>query len=165
MKRIIIYGFAAGVALLTLLLSCDNSQGSSKGKKEGASTGMDKSHQELADTLSADKSSKGMDPMLPGRLTGRWQRSDGDYTIEIFALYDDGTANVGYFNPGPINVEKGGWVFTDGRLTLNVVLRDVNYPGSKYSLNYNPENDTFTGSYFQAVEGISYDVDFSRVKQ
>ncbi|MDZ7634465.1 MAG: hypothetical protein U5L72_08545 [Bacteroidales bacterium] len=35
-------------------------------------------------------------PMLPGKLTGRWQRSDGEYTIEIFALYDDGTANVGY---------------------------------------------------------------------
>ncbi|MCK7536464.1 MAG: hypothetical protein MZV63_38545 [Marinilabiliales bacterium] len=50
-------------------------------------------------------------------------------------------------------------------LSLNVVLRDVNYPGSKYTLSYDPENDTFTGSYFQAVEGISYDVDFSRVKQ
>ena len=47
---------------------------------------------------------------------------------------------------------------------LNVVLRDVNYPGSKYSLGYNPENDTFTGSYFQAVDGVSYDVVFSRVK-
>ena len=164
MKRIIIYGFAAGVALMALLLSCDNSQGSSKGKKAATSTEIDKSPQEGVDTLSAGKSSEGMDPMLPGRLAGRWLRSDGDYTIEIFALYDDGTANVGYFNPGPINVEKGGWVFTDDRLALNVVLRDVNYPGSKYSLVYNPENDTFTGSYFQAVEGISYDVDFSRVK-
>ncbi|MCK7536465.1 MAG: hypothetical protein MZV63_38550 [Marinilabiliales bacterium] len=37
-----------------------------KGKKAGASTGMDKSRQELADTLPAGKSSKGgLDPMLP----------------------------------------------------------------------------------------------------
>ena len=82
-----IYSFLVGVALLTLLSGCDNTQGVSKGKKEGASTGMDKSRQELTDTLSAGKSSEGMDPMLPGRLAGRWLRSDGDYTIEIFALY------------------------------------------------------------------------------
>lgn len=160
----IIYSFMAGFALLALLSGCDNTQGVLKGKKDGASTGTDKPHHEVIDTLSSVKSSQVGDPMLPGRLTGRWLRSDGDYTIEIFALYDDGTANVGYFNPGPINVEKGGWVFTDGRLILNVVLRDVNYPGSKYTLGYNPGNDTFTGSYFQAVEGISYDVVFSRVK-
>lgn len=159
-----IYSLMAGVVLLALLSGCDNTQGVSKRKKDGTSTGTDKPHQEVIDTLSSVKFSQAGDPMLPGRLTGRWLRSDGDYTIEIFALYDDGTANVGYFNPGPINVEKGGWVFTEGKLTLNVVLRDVNYPGSKYNLGYNPENDTFTGSYFQAVEKISYDVVFSRVK-
>ncbi|MDZ7634464.1 MAG: hypothetical protein U5L72_08540 [Bacteroidales bacterium] len=62
-------------------------------------------------------------------------------------------------------MEKGGWAFTDDRLILNVVLRDV---------NYKPVQNTAwaiilimidsQGSGFQAVEGISYDVVFSRVK-
>ena len=165
MKRKIIYSITAGVALMALVLGCDNTQGGTKGKKAATSAGTDKLQQEAVDTVSAARSSDGGDPMLPGRLTGRWMRSDGDYIIEIFALDNDGVAKVGYFNPSPINVEKGDWAFTDGRLRVNVVLRDVNYPGSKYSLVYNPEDDTFKGSYYQAVEGITYDVLFSRMKQ
>jgi len=165
MKRMIIYSITAGVALMALVLGCDNAQGVSKGKKAATSTGVEASPQEAVDSLSGVGSSKAGDPMLPGRLTGRWIRSDGDYIIEIFALNGDGVANVGYFNPSPINVEKGEWAFNDGMLQMNVVLRDVNYPGSKYSLVYNPEDDTFKGSYFQAVEGITYEVLFTRIKK
>ncbi|MDZ7633495.1 MAG: hypothetical protein U5L72_03250 [Bacteroidales bacterium] len=43
MKRVIIYRLIAGVALLVLFIGCDQTQGVSKGKKTGTSTGMDKS--------------------------------------------------------------------------------------------------------------------------
>ncbi|MFO7620012.1 MAG: hypothetical protein R6W81_01930 [Bacteroidales bacterium] len=164
MKRVIIYCFMAGLVLSALLISCDQARGGKKGVRVEIATEKDKLDQEAVDTASSADSSKGGDNMLPGRLTGRWLRSDGDYIIEIFSLNPDGTATVGYFNPSPINVEKGEWGYSNGRLLINVVLRDVNYPGSIYSLGYNPENDTFTGSYYQAVEGVYYDVVFSRKK-
>ncbi|MFZ2339924.1 MAG: hypothetical protein WAW07_09430 [Bacteroidales bacterium] len=164
MKRKIVNCFITGVTLLVLLMSCDQTKEEKKGNRPANLTEKDKLYKEAADNVSAADSSKGVDNMLPGSLTGRWLRSDGDYIIEIFSLNADGTANVGYFNPKPINVEKGDWVYSNGRLLINVVLRDANYPGSKYSLGYNPENDTFTGSYYQAVEGVYYDVVFSRKK-
>jgi len=160
----IIISLTVGVALLVLLYGCDQTQGVKKGNNSATSTEKDKVHHEVVDTASAVKSSEEGTSMLTGRLTGRWLRSDGDYIIEIFSLNADGVANVGYFNPSPINVEKSEWGYSNGRLLINVVLRDVNYPGSIYNLGYNPENDTFTGSYYQAVEGVYYDVIFARKK-
>jgi hypothetical protein len=162
MNKLIIFCLTFGVVLLALLQGCGHNQRVIKDNRADISTEKDNVNQEVVDTSSAAKSSEGGDNMLPGRLTGRWLRSDGDYIIEIFSLNADGTANVGYFNPSPINVEKGEWGYSNGKLLINVVLRDENYPGSIYSLGYNPENDTFTGSYFQAVEGVYYDVVFSR---
>ena len=43
-------------------------------------------------------------------------------------------------------------------------LRDENYPGSYYKLNYNQERDALAGEYFQAVEGVTYNVAFARIK-
>jgi hypothetical protein len=43
-------------------------------------------------------------------------------------------------------------------------LRDVNYPGSKYNLLYDRQKDLLIGNYFQAVNGINYDVAFTRNK-
>jgi hypothetical protein len=34
-----------------------------------------------------------------------------------------------------------------------VELRDVNYPGSTYTLTYDPGTDRLTGTYYQAVAG------------
>ena len=47
---------------------------------------------------------------------------------------------------------------------VTIVLRDVNYPGSKYSLNYLPDRDILAGEYFQAVEGLTFYVEFARDK-
>lgn len=97
-------------------------------------------------------------------LKGKWLRSDGTYTIEIFSVKEDGKMDAGYFNPNPINVANAVWTVSDGIILMQIVLRDVNYPGSTYSLMYNRENDVIAGTYFQAVHGISYDVVFTRNK-
>jgi hypothetical protein len=98
------------------------------------------------------------------RLKGKWQRTDGGYVIEIFSLDDAGNINAGYFNPNPINVEKSQWIFREGIIYIRVILRDVNYPGSTYTLEYKSDNDYLMGNYYQAVEAANYDVIFTRKK-
>ena len=97
-------------------------------------------------------------------LVGDWIRTDAPYEIKISALSGNGVLKAGYFNPRSINVGKALWTSADGTLKIYIELRDVNYPGSKYDLTYFPGNDTLVGKYFQAVEGVTYDVGFSRKK-
>ncbi|HBQ82862.1 MAG TPA: hypothetical protein DD745_08275 [Bacteroidales bacterium] len=97
-------------------------------------------------------------------LKGKWLRSDGTYTIEIFSVKENGKMDAGYFNPGPINVDSSVWSVNEGNILVEIVLRDANYPGSKYNLIYDRRNDLLSGNYFQAVQGINYDVIFTRNK-
>jgi len=97
-------------------------------------------------------------------LKGKWLRMDGTYTIEIFSFSAGGKLDAGYFNPNPINVGQSRWLVNEGHILIEIVLRDVNYPGSKYDLVYDKKSDCLAGSYFQAVEGINYDVIFHRVR-
>jgi hypothetical protein len=94
-------------------------------------------------------------------LVGKWQRSDGDYLIEIVSAAADGKLEAKYFNPGPIHVGKAMGVIDGGKLTALVELRDVNYPGSTYRLRH--EGDKMTGDYFQATQGETFQVEFIRV--
>ena len=98
------------------------------------------------------------------RLEGRWLRPDGGYVLELRDSGDDGSLKAAYFNPRPINVEQAEVRRKDGTLTVFVVLRDVNYPGSTYTLHYDPEADRLKGTYFQAMQGQTFDVEFVRVK-
>lgn len=100
----------------------------------------------------------------PGKLVARWLRSDGGYIIEIFSVTADGKITAGYFNPKPINVEKAEWIVQENRMFVHIILRDVNYPGSQYTLEYSQGNESLTGNYFQAIDGINYDVTFIRDK-
>ena len=101
---------------------------------------------------------------IKDKLVGKWQRSDADYVLEIRAAEADGKIDASYLNPRAINVEKAEWSKRDSRLFVNVTLRDVNYPGSSYSLQYSPLNDYLIGNYYQAIEGKNYDVLFLRKK-
>jgi hypothetical protein len=107
-------------------------------------------------------------PPLPAaekeKLIGRWQRADGGYIIELKNPTQEGLIEAGYFNPNPINVGRSAWQSKDGRLMVLVELQDQNYPGSLYTLEYQSHVDKLTGTYFQAVERVSYNVEFSRVK-
>ena len=98
------------------------------------------------------------------KLIGEWTRTDASYLIKITELLDDGTIKAGYFNPASINVGSAMWAFADGVLKIYIELRDENYPGSNYNLIYYPERDLLAGKYFQAVERVTYDVGFTRVK-
>jgi hypothetical protein len=69
-----------------------------------------------------------------------------------------------YFNPRPINVSGAEWQRQEGRLGLFVELRDVNYPGSTYTLVYEGEKDRLVGIYYQALLRQRFNVEFVRVK-
>jgi hypothetical protein len=98
------------------------------------------------------------------KLVGRWQRTDGGYIIELKNPTPAGLIEAGYFNPNPIHVGKSAWQSKDGRLMVMVELQDQNYPGSLYNLEYQSNVDKLTGTYFQAVERVSYNVEFTKVK-
>lgn len=97
-------------------------------------------------------------------LVGDYLRSDGVYTLKILSVTADGKLDAAYFNPNPIHVGKAAWVLKENVIVLNVELRDVNYPGSTYTLQFFPGDKKLAGKYFQAVEKIYYDVEFYRMK-
>ena len=97
-------------------------------------------------------------------LAGDWVRTDASYLVKIIKVNQDRTLDAQYFNPNPINVGKANWEESYGSLKIIIELRDVNYPGSTYTLNYLPERDILAGDYYQAVEGITFYVEFTRDK-
>jgi hypothetical protein len=98
------------------------------------------------------------------KLVGRWERPDGGYIVEIRSVDASGKLDVGYFNPRPINVSRAAAWRDKGTSKLVIELRDVNYPGSLYTLEYNPQSDQLFGQYFQAALQQTFEVVFSRVK-
>ena len=99
------------------------------------------------------------------QLEGRWVREDGGYMLVLQDIRPDGSLKAFYFNPRQINVHEANWKFEDERLILYVELRDVNYPGSNYTLMYRAATDVLWGSYYQAVQKQTMDVFFVRGKQ
>jgi hypothetical protein len=97
-------------------------------------------------------------------LEGRWIRSDGGYFLELRNVKKDGSVSAAYFNPRPIRVFRAEADRKDGRITLFVELRDVNYPGSTYTLQYDAGTDRLKGTYFQAVERQTFHVEFVKVQ-
>lgn len=98
------------------------------------------------------------------RLEGKWVRPDGGYVLELRNIKMNGSLTAGYFNPRPIKVFRAEAAKKDGTMTLVVELRDVNYPGSTYNLQYDPATDRLKGKYFQAVERQTFDVEFMRMR-
>jgi hypothetical protein len=96
------------------------------------------------------------------RIIGRWVRPDGGYILEFKEIGKDGVLKAAYFNPNPIHVYRAELQDHKGRIAVFVELRDVNYPGSTYNLRYNPQTDRLIGTYFQAVEKVTYDIEFMR---
>ena len=111
------------------------------------------------DTISFNK--KTADKNL---LLGTWLRTDAQYVIKINNVNDNGTLDAQYFNPKSINVGSALWEGSYGDLKVMIELQDVNYPGSKYTLNYLPDRDILAGEYFQAVQGTTFYVEFARNK-
>jgi hypothetical protein len=98
------------------------------------------------------------------KLVGKWQRPDGGYVLEIRSATAEGKLEAGYFNPNSINVARAQWELKEGQPQVFVELRDVNYPGSTYTLVYQPASDQLAGIYFQAAMRERFDVVFDRMK-
>jgi hypothetical protein len=126
--------FSAGLLLVLALSSCSS----------------EKVEESVEEEISADV------------LLGSWVRPDGGYILRIRTANPDGTLNAGYFNPRPINVGSAGWRRAGSILKVEVVLDDVNYQGSNYTLVYEPETDRLSGLYYQAVARQTFDVVFVR---
>lgn len=98
------------------------------------------------------------------RLIGRWVRPDGGYILELKEIGHDGKLKAAYFNPKSIKVARAELQRKEGKLNIIVELRDVNYPGSTYHLHYDPKTDRLMGTYFQAVYGETYEIEFTRAR-
>jgi Holliday junction resolvase-like predicted endonuclease len=96
------------------------------------------------------------------KLAARWLREDGGYILEIRSVSPEGKADAAYYNPRPINVAKAEAFVEGGVLTVFVELRAPNYPGSTYRLVYDASRDQLVGTYFQAMQGQTFDVSFVR---
>lgn len=104
-------------------------------------------------------------PPNKDKLPGNWLRYDGGYRIAITAADGDGKLQAAYFNPNPINVSRAEYEWRDEKWHIVVEMRDVGYPGSFYSLDYDPEQDVLYGTYYQATAGQYYEVYFVRGKE
>ena len=95
-------------------------------------------------------------------LIGRWLRPDGGYILEIRNIGADGRMDAAYLNPRPINVAQAEASWKKGKQEVFIELQDTGYPGSTYTLDYNPDQDAFTGVYFQATLKQAFEVVFVR---
>jgi hypothetical protein len=98
------------------------------------------------------------------KLVGRWLRPDGGYILEIRSVDREGKLEAAYLNPRSINVAKAVALRDGTVIKVYVELRDVNYPGSTYTLVYDQGSDQLQGNYFQALERQNFDVSFERMK-
>jgi hypothetical protein len=99
----------------------------------------------------------------PAKLVGRWMRPDGGYILQLSDPSPDGPLKAEYFNPRPINVAQSEWKYQEGYLVVFIELRAPNYPGSTYTLVYEPARDLLVGIYYQAALQQQFEVGFARV--
>ena len=97
------------------------------------------------------------------KLNGRWLRPDGGYVLEIRGIDASGKIDAAYLNPNPISVAKAEATRDGSTVKVFVELRAPNYPGSTYTLTYDPQLDQLSGVYFQALQQQSFDVTFVRL--
>ena len=97
-------------------------------------------------------------------LKGRWRRPDGGYVIEIRNVDASGKMDVAYSNPKPINVSKAEATREGSVTKVFIELRDSGYPGSTYTLTYDPQSDQLKGVYFQAAIQQNFEVVFFRTE-
>jgi hypothetical protein len=96
------------------------------------------------------------------KLVGRWQRADTDYVLEIKQVAADGQIEAAYLNPKPIHVSKAQASLESGKTIVMVELRDRLYPGSYYTLTYDPSADRLSGVYHHLGVHQDFDVVFVR---
>ena len=96
-------------------------------------------------------------------LVGRWGRLNGGYILDIQAVRPDGTLDAKYLNPRPIHISKAKAMSQAGHQVVVVQLQDRGYPGSLYTLTYDPKTDRLEGIYHHRGLNQQFDVKFSRL--
>jgi hypothetical protein len=114
-------------------------------------------------STNASVASARTNPIPPERLTGRWQRTEGEYVLEFRNAAAGGRIEAAYFNPRSIHVSRAEWRRDGDALYAFVELRDENYPGATYKLRYIPGADQLAGEYFQPLLGQTFEVFFVRL--
>ena len=71
-------------------------------------------------------------------LRGRWLRPDGGYILDIRDVDASGKIEAVYLNPRPIHVARAEATGDGATLQVFVELRAPGYPGSTYTLRYEP---------------------------
>ena len=97
-------------------------------------------------------------------LKGRWKRPDGGYILSVKDVETGGKMDAAYYNPKPINVSTAQASREGATVKVFIELRDAGYPGSTYTLIYDPKTDRLGGVYYQAAIGQRFDVIFVRAK-
>ncbi len=103
-------------------------------------------------------------PSAFGKLKGRWLRPDGGYILEIRSVEPGGKMDAAYLNPRSIHVAKAEASREGKAVKVFIELRDVNYPGSTYTLEHDPATDQLKGIYYQALLRQEFEVFFERLK-
>jgi hypothetical protein len=98
------------------------------------------------------------------QLKGKWLRPDGGYVVEVRSVEDGGTMDVAYFNPQLIKVSQAEASQEGVTTKVFLELRDVHYPGSTYTLRYDPARDQLKGVYYQAALQQHFEVVFVRMQ-
>ncbi len=98
------------------------------------------------------------------KIVGEWLRTDGPYTIKVIELLPEGKLNTEYLNPNKINVGRAAWRVEDDVIQIYVELRDENYPGSIYQLEFDEDNEQLWGTYYQAVSRQTFEVNFKKAE-
>ena len=157
-------GSVIALAAVTSLVACD------RGDPDVKETAPDTRTSKRVPATQSNETSRQTEPTAAPespaldvqQLVGLWIRTDTPYAIEIRAARDDGTLDAAYYNPSPINVARAEARVKKPGLEVFVELRDVNYPGSTYTLAYDRATDMLHGVYFQATAREYYDVAFAR---
>ena len=95
-------------------------------------------------------------------VKGQWLRPDGGYVLIINDIDKEGNLDSVYLNPRPINVSQANVTTKDDQIKIFVELRDTYYPGSYYTLTYDPDNDRLVGVYHHLGINQDFDVYFVR---
>ena len=141
-RSCLVVAFALCVLFPAMLVA----QGTATGAEKGDSTTVEKSKPDF------------------GTLKGRWVRADGGYILSVKDVDPGGKMDAAYYNPRPINVSKAQATREGASLKVFIELRDTGYPGSTYTLIYDPKTDRLGGVYYQAAVGQRFDVFFVRSK-
>ena len=98
------------------------------------------------------------------QLKGKWLRPDGGYMLDVRDVDASGKIEAVYLNPRPIHVARAEATRNGTALQVLIELQAPGYPGSTYTLHYEPQRDQLEGSYFQAALQQRFEVVFVRMK-